>query len=278
MSVLAVAKKDFLDVRRAKSVWIVSGLYMLLVAFLFYFGQNGTTDPNVIYQLSTLTTVGTLFVPIVALMMVYLTIAGERESGSIRYLLSLPNTRRDIVIGKYLSRGAVGTGVILVAFGVGAVMTILWYPSLEGAVFGGVAALTVLLTLAYVSVAIGISAATGARSRAMTGAIGFYFASNLLMISPNLSIVAVLKYVLNGRLGMGISDHLFEFIRMLSPTIAFRKSLPLVVPNDVTVFPANADPSAPSYLTPEVAFTILVAWLVVPIAFGLWRFNRTDLD
>ncbi|WP_049927048.1 ABC transporter permease [Halopiger goleimassiliensis] len=277
MSVRSVAKKDFLDVRRSKSVWIVSGLYALLVVFLFYLGQSGPGEPNVVYQLMNLTSVGLLFIPIIALMMVYLAIAGERESGSIRYLLSLPNTRRDVVLGKYLSRGAVGASVILVAFGVGAVMAVLWYPSLEPTVFAGVAGLTVLLTLAYVSVAIGISAATGSRSRAMAGSIGFYFLSNLLMIIPSFSIIAGLKHVLNGRLGLGLSDHLFEFIRMLSPTIAFRKSFPLVLPSDVEAFMVNADPSGPSYLAPEVAFTILIAWLVVPIALGLWWFNRADL-
>ncbi|AFO57824.1 MULTISPECIES: ABC transporter permease [unclassified Natrinema] len=277
MSIRSVAKKDFLDVRRSKSVWIVSGLYALLVVCFFYLGQSGPTEPNVVYQLSYLTSIGRVFIPIIALMMVYLAIAGERESGSIRYLLSLPNTRRDIVLGKYLSRGAVGASVILVAFGVGAVLAVLWYPSLEPTVFAGVAGLTVLLTLAYVSVAISISAATGSRSRAMAGSIGFYFISNLMMLVPSFSIVAALKYVLNGRLELGLSDHLFEFLRMLSPTIAFKKAFPLVVPSDVEAFMVNADPSAPAYLAPEVAFAILIAWLVIPAALGLWQFNRADL-
>ncbi|ELY76227.1 ABC transporter permease [Natrinema pallidum] len=277
MSVLSVAKKDFLDVRRSKSVWIVSGLYTLLVVSLFYTGRSGTVEPNVVSQLSALASVGLPFIPIIALMMVYLAIAGERESGSIRYLLSLPNTRRDIVLGKYLSRGAIGASVILVAFGVGAVTAVLWYPSLEPTVFAGVAGLTVLLTLAYVSVAISISAATGSRSRAMAGSIGFYIVSNLMMLVPAFSIVAAIKYVLNDQFGMGLSDHLFEFIRMLSPTIAFRKAFPLVVPSDIETFMVNVDPSAPAYLAPEVALAILVAWLVVPAALGLWQFNRADL-
>ncbi len=111
----------------------------------------------------------------------------------------------------------------------------------------------------------------------MAGSIGFYIVSTLMMLLPTFSIVAALKYVLNGRLELGLSDHLFEFLRMLSPTIAFRKAFPLVVPSDVETFMANVDPSAPAYLAPEVALAILVAWLVVPAVFGLWQFNRADL-
>lgn len=275
MSTLSVAKKDFLDVRRAKVVWFVGGLYTLFAVLFFYLGQIGTSEPNVVYQLLTLSGIGALFIPLIALVTTYLAIAGERESGSIKYLLSLPNTRRDVVLGKYLSRGMVVTAAILLAFGVGAVLTVLWYPSLETDIFAGIVALTILFTMAYVAIAIGISAATKSRSRAMGGAIGFYFVANLLMIFPGLSIVDAFDYVLNNRLGLGISENAFEFVRRLSPTVAYESSMPLVIPNDVMTFPTPED--APFYLEPEAALAILIAWLVVPVALGLWQFSRADL-
>ncbi|WP_247002488.1 ABC transporter permease [Halosolutus gelatinilyticus] len=274
MSIRSVAKKDILDVRRAKIVWFVGGLYTLFALLFFYLGQIGS-EPNVIYQLVSLSGIGSLFIPLIALVTAYLAIAGERESGSIKYLLSLPNTRRDVVLGKYLSRGAVVTAAVLLAFGVGAVLTVLWYPSLEAAVFAPIVALTLLFTLGYVAIAIGISAATKSRSRAMGGAIGFYFVGNLLMIFPGLSIVDAFGYVLNDRLGLGISENLFEFVRRLSPTVAFEEAMPLVIPDDVITFRGTED--VPFYLEPEAALVVLFAWLVVPVAFGLWRFGRADL-
>ncbi|MFP8953922.1 ABC transporter permease subunit [Natrialbaceae archaeon A-arb3/5] len=273
MSIRSVAKKDMLDVRRAKIVWFVGGLYTLFAVLFFYFGQAGQS-PNVVRELQTLSFIGALFLPLVALVAAYLAIAGERESGSIKYLLSVPNTRRDVVLGKFLSRGAVVAGAVLLAFGIGAMLTALWYPSLEPRIFAGVVALTVVFALAYVAIAIGISAATRTRSRAMAGAVGFYFVANVLMLFPGLSIVGLFRYVLNDRLGLGLSDHLFEFVRMLSPTVAYDTALPLAAP-DETRFPVPED--VPVYLEPEAGLVVLIGWLVIPIVLGLWWFDRADL-
>ncbi|RKD95577.1 ABC transporter permease [Halopiger aswanensis] len=275
MSTLSVARKDLLDVRRSKTVWAVGALYTLFAVLFFYLGQISTSEPDVIMQLLSLASIGALFIPLIALVTAYLAIAGERESGSIKYLLSLPNTRRDVVLGKYLSRGAVVGAAIVFAFAVGAVLTLLWYPSLEAATFARVVGLTLLFTLAYVAVAIGISAATSSRSRAMGGAIGFYFVGNLLMVFPGLSIVGLFQYALNDRLGLGISEHAFEFVRRLSPTVAYEEAMPLAFPNDEITLTGTTD--VPAYLEPEVAVLVLVAWLVVPVALGLWHFDRVDL-
>ncbi|MCU4974677.1 ABC transporter permease [Halobacteria archaeon AArc-m2/3/4] len=277
MSTLSVAKKDFLDVRRAKIVWFVGGLYTLFAVLFFYLGQYNNPNPDVRYQLFTLSSIGALFIPLIALVAAYLAIAGERESGSIKYLLSLPNTRRDVVLGKYLSRAAVVSVSVVLAFVVGAALTVLWYPDLHIDVFASVVALTVLFTIGYVAIAIGISAATKSRSRAMGGAIGFYFVGNLLMIFPGLSIIEGLDYLFNSLLGLGVSDNVLEFIRMLSPTMAFVQSMALTIPDDLAGVQAEFSGDVPFYLEPEAALVVLIAWLVVPVALGLWRFSRADL-
>jgi hypothetical protein len=45
---------------------------------------------------------GALLIPLAALVAAYLSIAGERESGSIKFALSLPISRGDLVLGKTL--------------------------------------------------------------------------------------------------------------------------------------------------------------------------------
>ncbi|WP_207586987.1 ABC transporter permease subunit [Halomontanus rarus] len=274
MSTLSVAKKDFLDVRRAKVVWFVAGIYTLFMVLLFYFGQRNVPEPRVESQLFAITGIGALVIPLIALVSAYLAIAGERESGSIKYLLSLPNTRRSVVLGKFLTRSAVVTGAIVFSFALAAVMALAWYPSLEADVFAGIVALTVLYALTYVAVAIGISAATASRSRAMGGAIGFFFVTNVLTMLPGFSIIAAFEYVFNSLLDLGVSQDGLEFIRaLLSPTMAYTYSTALAFPDRMNGIPEDI----PWYLQGEVMVVVLLAWLVVPIALGLWRFGRADL-
>lgn len=274
MSTLSVAKKDFLDVRRAKIVWFVGAIYTFFMVLLFYFGQRGVQNPDVIQQLFGMTGIGALIVPLIALVAAYLAIAGERESGSVKYLLSIPNSRRDVVLGKYLTRSAVVAASIVFAFAVGAALAVAWYPSLEADVFVGIAALTVLYALTYVAVAIGISAATASRSRAMGAAIGFFFVTNVLTFIQGFSIIDALEYLLNDLGGAGVSQEQLEFVRaLISPTMAYVYSTALAFPDDLGGIPSDI----PWYLEGEVMIVVLLAWLIVPILLGLWRFERADL-
>lgn len=276
MSVLSVAKKDFIDVRRSKMIWFVGGIYTLFAILFFYFGQSGATDPSVRQQLLRLSGIGALFIPLIALIAAYLAIAGERESGSIRYLLSVPNSRRDIVLGKFLSRAVIVSASIVMAFGVGAVLALVWYPSLPTADFTRVVALILLYTLTYVAVAIGVSAMTGSRSRAMAGAIGFFFVTNVLMLFGGFSIIGGLDYVFNDFLGLGVTNSVLELIRaVVSPTTAYIDALPLAFTTDMDagMTPGNG----PFYLEPGVMVLILIGWILIPIVTGIWRFNRANL-
>lgn len=272
MSIRTVAKKDFLDVRRAKIVWFVASLYVLLAVLMFYFGQNGIDDPEFYNALLGLTGNGAMIITLIALVTAYLAIAGERESGSIKYMLSIPNSRRDVVLGKFLTRSAVVVGSILVGFGVGAVLGYLWYPTFDVEMFLGTLALTILFTLTYVSIAIGISAATDSRSRAMGGAIGFFFVTNVLVLFGLVS--TALDWVFNDLLGADLSADVLQFIEALvSPLVAFFGSLQFVLPEAVNQTP----PDNPWYLEGEVMLVILLAWLVVPLVLGVLKFERADL-
>ncbi|NEU57563.1 ABC transporter permease subunit [Halorussus sp. MSC15.2] len=276
MSLRAVVRKDFKDVRRAKLLWFVGGIYTLFAVLFFYTGSTGE-NPRVLLQLWNMSGLAVLFIPLVALVAAYLSIAGERESGSMKFLLSIPNRRRDVVFGKYLSRAAVVTGAILLAFGVAAVLSAVWYPDLELPTFARVVGLTLYFTLAYVSVAVGISALTASRSRAMAGSIGYFFVFNVLWIQGSaFSVVGALRFVFEDTLGVALSSNTESFVRSLSPTTAYLQSLELAFPPGYRDIPAP-DPSTPFYLEPEFMLVILAVWVVGPLLVGYWRFERAEL-
>ena len=292
MSVRTVVAKDLRDVRRAKLVWFVGGLYTLLTALFVVQvrlgglegdGNGGANPlaglPDVLAVLWNVAFVGAVFVPAIALVTAYLAIAGERESGTVRVLLSTPISRRDVVLGKYVSRAAVVAASLVLAFAVAAALVSIWFASLRPGVFLGIAALTAVYALAYVAVAIAVSAATASRARAMAGAIGFYFATNLVTLFDETSGLAALEYVLNDLLALGIGESAIQFLGMVSnPTRAYLVATVGVFPDELTAtaaFPVANDLAW--YAGPESAAVVLLAWLCVPIWFGVRRFERADI-
>lgn len=281
MSVGGVIRKDILDVRRAKIVWFV-GLLFTLVTVLFFYQVNvsgGLSEvADVLLALWNLVFVGALFIPAIALVAAYLSIAGERESGSIKFLLSTPISRRELVVGKFLSRTAVVSLSLLVAFLVTAGLSALWFDELKLGTFAAVAGLTTLYALSYVAVAIAISASTSSRSRAMGGALGFYFVTNLLVIFGDLSIRGLLEYVLNDLLGAGIGQDPLTFLTMvISPTQSYVLSTGLAFPERFLQFQGAGVGDAAWYVQGEMALALLCGWVVVPLLLGIWRFDRANI-
>lgn len=274
MSLLAVARKDFKDVRRAKLIWFVGGIYTLFAVLFFYVGSTGN-NPDVLSQLQAMSGIAILIIPLIALVAAYLSVAGERESGSIRFLLSIPNDRKDVVFGKFLSRAGLVSGAIIVAFAVAAVMSAALYPSLKLASFARAVMFVLYFALAYVAIAVGISSLTATRSKAMAGSIGYFFVFNVLWIPGTpFSVITALQFVFEDTLGIELSQNVEQFALGLSPAMSYLRSLTLAFPES---FQQPADPSTPFYLEPEFGLVVLAAWIVLPLALGYWRFERADL-
>jgi len=281
MSVRTVVRKDFLDARRARIIWFVGVHYTLLVGLFFLHVRLGNAQgpAGPLTALWNMVFVGAVFVPAIALVAAYLAVAGERESGSIKQLLSTPISRRDVVLGKYVSRASLVAVSLVAGFLAAAGLSILWFGSVQPTAFAHVTALTALYALAYVAVAIGISAATDTRSRAMAGALGFYFMTNLVTLNDDISGLAGIEYVLNDVLDLSVGTSAIEFLGMVTnPTRAYLVATVGAFP-DTMVSSVDIPTSSELawYVQPEAAIAVLFAWLILPVAFGIWRFDRADI-
>lgn len=280
MSIRAVVYKDVRDARRARIVQLVGLHYALLVVLFFVQVRLGGADgPPDLLALWNMAFVGAVFVPAIALVAAYLVIAGERESGSIKHLLSTPVSRRDVVLGKYVSRASIVAASLVVGFAAAAVLTVAWFGSLRARVFAGIAALTTIYALAYVAVAIGISAVTATRARAAVAAFGFYMVTNLMTLNDDVSGLAGLEYLLNGVLGLEVAGDTIQFVGMVTnPTRAYLVAAVGVFPEAMI---ETIDLPAPRelawYVQPEAAVLVLVTWLIGPVAIGVGRFEHADI-
>lgn len=287
MTVLGVAKKDFKATRRTKMLW-GSTLFLGVIAGLFMYAFNPSNVDNELIIESlfrTLSVLISVLVPIVTLMTAYLAIAGERESGDIKFTLSLPNSRRDMYFGKVVSRLTVMTLAIVGMFAVATLVTLYRFGTVQFAVAAGLLVVSIVYALVYVSITVAMSAALKSRTQAIGASIGVYFATVILYALPQVRIGLLVSYLHQDVLGMQPNLDLYNFVQYTSPFLAYQKVKNLIMPEQLEITPfvpqsASEGTQAfdlPFYLTDEFAIVILAAWFFVPLAIGYVQFQRTDL-
>lgn len=289
-----VARKDFEDAVRSRLLW---GLTFTFVALMtIFFAVLWVAEGDDLDALEAFVFLGSwsqFFVPLIALVVGYMAIVGERRSGSLRVLLSFPVRRGSIVTGKVIGRTAVVCVTILVGF--------VALATLAGAVLGvppvgdalTIVGLTVLLGLTFTAVAVGISASTGSRGTAMALAVGTFFV--LFVLWEALAVAAY--YAVHGaRPGLTV-DAWYLLLRQLSPIEAFRiglssvageyvwplvnlglEDIPMETDPEARTVGERVDGSRPVYLQPWFTLVTFLAWMVVPLTIGYRRFTRVDLE
>lgn len=171
MSWAHVARKDFADASRSKLLWGLTVILLLLVAGLSVIPYLLDSDGSVAFGAGLTFVFGAVgfLIPIIGLVVGYRSIVGERESGSIRFLLGLPNSRRDVVIGKVIGRAIVVAVPTIFAFIVGAIVIYALYTGFEVINYLGLFVFTLIMGLVYVAIAVSVSASVSVVQRQWLG-------------------------------------------------------------------------------------------------------------
>lgn len=283
MSTLAIAKKDFQDALRSRALIVLSVLFAVFAAGAVYvfsavidLGSAGNISPAVQLLFSIASPVS-IFVPLIGVITGYRAIVGERSTGSVKILLSLPHTRRDVLFGKLAGRTAVLSVAVVVGFALAGVVGVVYYSAFPIAAYLGFVVLTLVLGIAYLAFSIGLSASTRSSSIALWGALGFFalfqflwgFVTNLVVYVVNgFSTPANFSFVFGYLTG---GPDWYQLLGLLSPSSAYQTALNAVLPA------GGASGSTPYFLQSWFGIVILVIWIVVPLVFGYLRFNSTDL-
>lgn len=296
MSWQAIARKDFADSIRSWWVLALSALFVVVFVIPAYFigresdviaDQVGAETITSDAFVSILSSFVAFLIPIVAIVLAYAAVAGERDSGTLKLLLALPHSRRDVVIGKIVGRSAVIVLPILIGFLAAAIVFLITPVSLEVGSFVAFALLSALLGVVFVCLAVGISAAAGTRRRAMLGNVGVYVTFALFWASFAEGLVSLLDEYTD--VGFGVLIELQLATRLLNPVDAYQSLAAILWTGDelgarVSLFDGFAgqiyaqelDPLAWYFSDPVVALLFL-AWLVVPPVLGYLSFRDADL-
>lgn len=274
-----VAWKEFRDALRSRSVIAASVLLVALsLGALGFELVRGVTPESPTRLLFLLGGVFSWAVPIIALVTTYGAILHERSSGSLRFLLGLPNSRRDIITGKFLARS--GAVVIPIVGSVAAV--------LAGMVAAGIPvplsvylpflALSALLGAAFVGIGLAVSTLSTSGTRTIAAVVGLYFAFRLVW-RVLLTFAVFLSY---GYQPLERELPAWYFlVGRANPITAYLGATDLLSqPTDVTnFFVQTPSPSvAASVPSPWLELASLCLWGGLSLAAGYYRFSTTDLQ
>ncbi|NHN60520.1 ABC transporter permease subunit [Halorussus rarus] len=293
-----VARKDFEDAARSKLLW---GLIAVFVAFLTMallsaeqlFPDSVTVDAAT--ALAGVAMLAQLFVPGIALVAGYVSVVGERRSGSLRVLLSYPFSRFDVVAGKLVGRGLVTGTALAVGFAAASVLVVALYGAPDPAAFAGFVAAGALVGLTFTGLAVGGSAAAPTRGRARTLTIGS-FVGMVFFWKP---AAVGLYYAVTGSLPGLRAEPWYFLLKRLNPLEAYRvlagaaldrrvsevPNLPLEdVPMTVAAAPERLDLAnrlageVPFYLADWFSAVVLLVWGTIPVVAGYRWFESADLE
>jgi len=274
MSWTVVAKKDFQDAVRAKSLWALTAIFVLFAGGLSYaYGATdlagGNSDITAIGFIGFLQSAGVLLVPIIGLLVGYKAVVGERESGSLKLLLGLPHSRRNVVFGKLVGRTLVVAVPILVGYLAAAIIGIALFDTFAFVDFILFTLLTIGFGLAYISIAVGFSSAMASQSRAAALAIGLWVMFQLGWQA----LVILVQWVVNGfSLPSGQMEPWLVLLLQITPNGGYGMSTFFFIPDEAFTSQYDA-----FYLQDWFGLVILAFWIVVPITLGYLRFERADL-
>jgi ABC-2 type transport system permease protein len=267
-----VARQDVRDAARSRAVWLLTALLALL--FVGYAVAHGYLGESTFAAfVERLGSVVVSVVPIVAILLGYKSVAADRDDGSLFLTLSLPHSRRDVVIGNFVGRTVVLLVPTLVTLAVAGVVGAVRYGTAGALLFPWFLLVTACYGAAFVGVAVGLSVASLTDRRLTMAALGAYLF--LVPFYRNLHTL-VLLILHRGRAEVltNLPDWALLF-RLFQPSEAYYRLLRLGF--DIEPASLYLGPEAPLYVGWWMALVILAVWALGPLALGYRRFRTGDL-
>ncbi len=283
MSFSTVLRDDFKNTRRSNIVLAVIGILTAFVALIVYSVADFHADA--FRSLFDVSFFFFLVFPLILIPLTYLSVAGDRERGSIKHALGLPNTRAEYVLGKFTSRAAVAIAAVLVSTAVAFLLGLALYENaidpLRFVTFG---LITTLFVTSLTAIFVACSTVTESRSRAMFGVITAYFLLGPFWFGflPIVNLTAVIETVAD-TLGASLSDTTLNYIRFSSPTTAYLAGLEPVYSGviDPETYPRIAQNYAGDgdelYAKPWFNYLVMTAWGTIALGLSYARFRVAEL-
>jgi Cu-processing system permease protein len=264
----AIAAREFRDRLRNRWVLAVALVFALFALAIAYFGmaQQGAVGYHGIdVTVASLSSLVTYLIPLIALLLGYDAIVGERERGSLELLLSLPITRFELLLGKFAGLSAALASATALGFGAALLVLSNQLDMAEALHFLGFAGSAILLGMAFLSLALCLSVLAHSRIRASGMAIGLWF---LFVLVFDMGLMGVLV-LSQGSLDSGV----FGALLLLNPADVFRL-LNIFSDEQVQGMYGLATVMPERLTDPALLTGVMLGWIVLPFIAASWRFQK----
>jgi Cu-processing system permease protein len=265
--IFTIAFKELRDRLRNRWVLAVAAVFTALALVIVYFGgaQQGAVGMRSIeFTIASLVSLVIYLIPLIALLLGFDAVVGERERGSLDLLLSLPVTRLEVLLGKYLGLAAALSLSTLGGFGLVAILLATQIGTAGLEPFMSFMFSSVLLGLAFLSLAVMLSVLARDRARASGLAIALWF-----------FFVLVFDLVLLGLLVVGCGEsgsEWFPYLLMFNPADVFR-ILNIFSLDDVRSLYGLTSIVPAALAKPWLMALVMLGWIAAPLAVATWRFR-----
>ena len=272
MSLIAIAEKDLQDTVRSRGMIALVALFSLLVAvFAYLVRPEGEGADEFATEVLLSFFVGpflvTTLIPLVAVVVGYNAVSGERESGSLKLLLSLPHSRADVVFGKVLGRGAALSLAVLAGFLLPAVVLVIVPVSFNVGSYLGYTVFAAILGVVFVAIAVGCSAAATTQRQALIGGVAIYVLFVLFWSALTGQILGAMSWAIDP-LPLDMAQ-IRTFLEIANPTTGIE-----VLTN---AFLGGQLLTGDGINQQISAISMLIFWTIAPPLVGLWKFDTDDL-
>jgi Cu-processing system permease protein len=265
--ILTIAFKELRDRLSNRWVLAVALVFTVFALVIAYFGgaQQGAVGLRSIEAtIASLVSLVIYLIPLIALLLGFDAVVGERERGSLDLLLALPVTRLEVLLGKYLGLAAALTLSTLAGFGLVALLLVgqIGMAGLEP--YLGFMFSSVLLGLAFLSLAVMLSVLARDRTRASGLAIALWF-----------FFVLVFDLLLLGLLVAGggeAAGQWFPYLLLFNPADVFR-ILNIFSLDDVRSLYGLTSIVPGALAKPWLMALVMLAWIAAPLGIATWRFR-----
>lgn len=264
-----VARREIAEARRNRWFLLFAGAFAAAAAAAAWLSVSGLVGAGLAgfaRTAASLVSLLMLVVPLMGLALGAVAVAGERERGSLGYLLAQPIRPLEVVAGKFLGLAAALAASLAIGFGLAAALLAARGVGGRPADFLAFVALAVLV--AWASLAVGLALSSLAR-RAAVAAGAALFAWLLFVFLGDLGLMGT-AFVMRLDAGQLL------LATVANPVQAFKVAalarlgggLEALGPAGLAALDAWGRGLLPALVA------ILLAWTVAPLALAAWRLER----
>jgi Cu-processing system permease protein len=255
----------------------VAAIVLLLAALALALALLGSAPSGSVRATPMSITVASLasltvyLLPLIALMLAFDALVGEIERGTLLLLLTYPVARWQVVIGKFIGHSLILLASLLVGYG-GAGLVLQFTGGADAASWNAYLVLMAsswLLGSAFIALGYLVSALVRERATAAGLAVALWL---LLVVLYDLGLLGLLLADSEQRLGTGLVAGLL----LANPTDIYR-IINLTGTEAVSLLAGMAEAGRSAGFSPVLLVALLAAWVVVPLALTVLRFQRKEL-